>query len=109
VGASLLPAELVSQARDFAVVLTAVAVALFYVAARLLEAQPWMPVRLSLLLLGSSKPPAYYAPARRAVLARPRHERSSCLPLDQSLPRPTRDVITIYHRTASPNEGHSVY
>jgi hypothetical protein len=59
VGLSLLPAELVAQAEGFAVVLTAVAIALFYALVRWQECQPWSPLWLSRLLLGSAKAPSY--------------------------------------------------
>lgn len=59
VGANLLPAELVEQAEGFAVVLVAVVVALYYAAARWVEAQPWAPGWVSRLLLGSKEPPTY--------------------------------------------------
>jgi hypothetical protein len=59
VGVNLLPPELVAQAEGFAVVLTAVAVALFYALVRWLEGQTWFPLWLSRMLLGSVKAPTY--------------------------------------------------
>lgn len=56
---NLLPDTMAAQAESFGVVAAAVTIGVYYALARWLETQPWFPVWLSTLLLGSGRPPAY--------------------------------------------------
>lgn len=61
----VLPPELQAQALQFASVLVAVIIAVYYGLVRLLEGQAWWPAWLSAVLLGAPSTPSY-APARAA-------------------------------------------
>lgn len=57
IGAGLLPPELAAEAEGFSIVLVALAVALYYAAAR--AAEPHLPGWVTRVLLGSGKAPRY--------------------------------------------------
>lgn len=65
VGWQLLPAELAETAQNFAVVLTAVATAIWYALWRAVE--PRLPAWLTRLVLGSNNTPRYVDPAVATV------------------------------------------
>lgn len=67
--AGLLSPDLQAQAQQFATVLVAVAIAVYYALVRLLEAQAWWPAWASAVLLGAPAVPSYGpAPASPAGL-----------------------------------------
>ena len=57
--AGILSPDLQAGAQDFATILVAVTVALYYALVRFLEAQAWWPAWLSAVLLGASTVPVY--------------------------------------------------
>lgn len=67
VARGLLPAEMAAEAEGFGGVLTVIAGACWYAAARWLERRSWFPAWLARLLLGSPQVPTYPGGAERSV------------------------------------------